>query len=150
MSGPTSKWTAPESTVIGFPKCTVTPSQPISPSTTPRHVEIGKIFRPAFFCAVLVHRSFSKANKLVDKLQYPHRSISSSATQQSVCECEPLSSIAAPFLVLPFPLARASCNTNAPQRLPASFLPSSGNNSHESPPWHCSWMKVHNFPIKLL
>lgn len=40
--------------------------------------------------------------------------------------------IIAPFLVVPFPAARASCSTNAPLRLPASFLPSSGNNSHES------------------
>lgn len=152
MSGPTSKWTAPESAVISFPKCTGTPSLLIShvhalplspPLPSMWRLKLFKmnVFYPLtlFLCAVEVqkfifyfiflymptHSSIlSRASPLLLRLK-----VNVSLNHTSHCQ---VIIITAPFLVVPFPIARASCSTNAPLRLPGSFLPSSGNNSHES------------------
>lgn len=143
MSGLTSKWTAPESAVISFPKCTGAPSQHRSHvhslhplSTSNLHVEIKLLmmyltlcFRGAqevflLFFFTLLHVAVSSPDHL---LLCPNACVNLNHTNH-----RRVIIIIAPFLVVPFPAARASCSTNAPLRLPASFLPSSGNNSHES------------------
>ncbi len=94
-------------------------------------------------CLALWHiflcwRAAQKFLKLGYTLQYPLQSLSSSLLMflwvrgTNYTNHSRAIIIIAPFLVVPFPIARASCSTNAPLRLPASFLPSSGNNSHES------------------
>lgn len=144
MSGLTSKWTAPESAVISFPKCTNAPSQHISHALalTPPLTSMWRLNSP--WCiwpsALEVHGSLFFFLLLLSNpgytLQYHLHIISSSAPKFVWICATPIISqviiIIAPFLVVPFPAARASCSTNAPLRLPASFLPSSGNNSHES------------------